>query len=277
MIDFHVHPWTKDFMLKNEPIMQATKFFGVDSFPGSIKDLIRGMDEAGVEKSVILGQDTSHTKSPFFKNYTIKNEQLKKLSDSYPDRFVPFAGVDPNEGAGALVKLRAAIEDMGFKGLKLHPSANSVYINDERVYMLCEYCQDKGIPVLFHTGTTGLGNCEIKYSKPEYVDELAIQFPELKIIMAHFGWPWHEVAMAVALRHKNVYLDISGWKPKYIPDSVIRYMNGPLADKFLFGTDYPMIRQKEWKMDFEKSLKLKLKDEVIEKLLDSNARRVLGI
>jgi predicted TIM-barrel fold metal-dependent hydrolase len=264
-------------MLKNAPIMQAVKFFGVNSLPDSIDDLIRDMDEAGVEKSVILGQDTSHTKSSSFKNYTIRNEYLKKLHDSYPNRLIPFAGVDPNEGAGALAKLRIAVENLGFKGLKLHPSANSVYINDERVYMLCEYCQERSIPILFHTGTTGLGNCEIRYSKPEYVDELAIQFPELKIIMAHFGWPWHEVAIALALRHKNVYLDISGWKPKYIPEPVVRYMNGPLADKFLFGTDYPMIRQKEWKMDFERNLKQKLKDEVIEKLLDLNARRVLNI
>jgi len=277
MIDFHVHPWTKDFMLKNAPIMEAVRFFGVDSLPDSIDQLIRDMDEVGIEKSVILGQDSSHTKSVPFKNYTVRNEYLKKLNDSYPDRLIPFAGVDPNEGAGALAKLRAAVEGMGFKGLKLHPSVNSVYINDERIYMLCEYCQERGIPVLFHTGTTVLGNCEIKYSKPEFVDELAIQFPELIIIMAHFGWPWHEVAMALALRHKNVYLDISGWKPKYIPESVIRYMNGPLADKFLFGTDYPMIRQKEWKTDFEKSLKLKLKNQVIEKLLDSNARRVLKV
>ncbi|MEM0117830.1 MAG: amidohydrolase family protein [Conexivisphaerales archaeon] len=277
MIDFHVHPWTKGFMLKNRPIMKAVDFFHVDRLPESIDDLIAEMDSAGVEISVILGQDTSHTASPAFSNYTISNEFLRQLVDQHPGRLVAFAGIDPNEGAEALRKLRIAVEEMGFRGLKVHGSVNSIYINDERIYLLCEYCQERGLPVLFHTGTTALGDCQVKYCKPEYIDEIAEQFPDLKIVMAHFGWPWHEVAIAVALRHKNVYMDISGWKPKYIPEIVVRYMNGPLADRFLFGTDYPMIRQTEWVEEFKRYLRPKLKEEVSKKLVESNARNILGL
>ena len=93
--------------------------------------------------------------------------------------------------------------------------------------------------------------------------------------MAHFGWPWSDVAMAIALRNPNVYLDISGWRPRYLPANVVSYMNGPLQDRFVFGTDYPMLRQKEWMEDFE-NLKRKLKPEVVEKLLKTNAQRLLS-
>ena len=95
--------------------------------------------------------------------------------------------------------------------------------------------------------------------------------------MAHFGWPWPEVAIAIALRNKNVFIDVSGWKPRYLPQSILPYLNGILQDRFLFGTDYPMLRQKECIDDFRATLDPKLKSGVGEKLLSSNASRLLAI
>ena len=94
--------------------------------------------------------------------------------------------------------------------------------------------------------------------------------------MAHFGWPWTDVSIAIALRNPNVFIDVSGWKPRYIPASLLPYLNGILSDRFLFGTDYPMLRQKEWMADFNTSLSPKLKHGVTEKLLFRNAERLLA-
>jgi uncharacterized protein len=108
------------------------------------------------------------------------------------------------------------------------------------------------------------------------VDEVCQAFPDLKVVMAHFGWPWPEVAVAIALRSPNVFIDVSGWKPKYLPQSIMPYLNGILQDRFLFGTDYPMLRQKEWLDDYRQNLEPKLRAGVSGKLLGGNAERLLG-
>ncbi len=267
-------------MKRNGPIMKACDFFKLDvsKLPSSTDELLDEMDEAGVAMAVILGQDTSSTKNPAFKNYTLRNDDVARIAAKSGDRLVPFAGVDPNAGRDALRELKRGIKSLGMRGLKVHGSANSVYLNDRKLmYPIYELCQDAGIPVLVHTGTTGLGDTEIRYSKPELVDEICQSFPDLKVVMAHFGWPWPDVTVAVALRSPNVFIDVSGWKPRYLPPSIMPYLNGILQDRFLFGTDYPMLRQKEWLDDFRVNLAPKLKPGVSEKLLGANARRMLAL
>ena len=277
--DVHVHPWTRDFMKKNGPIMKACDFFklDVDKLPTSVDQILDEMEEAGVTRAVILGQDTSATSNPAFRNYTLRNDEVAAIAAKSGDRLIPFAGVDPNAGGEAVKELRRAVSELGMRGLKVHSSANSVYINDRKLmFPIYEYCEEAGIPVLLHTGTTGLGDTEIRYSKPELVDEVCAAFPDLKVVMAHFGWPWPEVTLAIALRSPNVFIDVSGWKPRYIPPSVMPYLNGILQDRFLFGTDYPMLRHREWIDDFQANVRPKLKPGVAEKLLSGNAERLFS-
>ncbi len=266
-------------MKKNGPIMKACSFFKLDvsRLPETTGQLLDEMEEANVSKAVILGQDTHATRNPAFRNYTMKNDDVARIAAKSNGRLIPFAGLDPNSGKAALSELKRAVRRLGMRGLKVHSSANSVYLNDRRLmYPIYDFCQDAGIPVLFHTGTTGLGYCEIKYSKPELLDDVCQSFPDLKVVMAHFGWPWPDIAMAVALRNPNVFIDVSGWRPKYIPQSVFPYLNGILQERFLFGTDYPMLRQKEWLEDFHANLAPKLKPGVEGKLLSRNAKRLLS-
>lgn len=277
--DVHVHPWTRSFMKKNGPIMKACDFFKLDvsRLPSTTGQLLEEMDEAGVARAVILGQDTHATRNPAFKNYTLKNDEIARIASRSKDRLVPFAGVDPNARRAALSELRRASNYLGMRGLKIHGSANSVYLNDRKLmFPLYDFCQEKGLPILFHTGTTLLGDCEIKYSKTELLDEVCQTFPDLKVVMAHFGWPWPDVAVAIALRNPNVFIDVSGWKPKYFPQAIIPYLNGILQDRFLFGTDYPMLRQKEWMEDYKASLAPRLKAGVGDKLLSGNAKKLVA-
>jgi hypothetical protein len=266
-------------MKKNGPIMKACNFFKLDfsKLPISTGQILEEMEEAGVARAVILGQDTHATRNPAFKSYTLKNDEIAKLAGGSGDRLIPFAGVDPNSGREAVSELKRAVKKLGMRGLKVHSSANSVFINDrKRMFPIYEFCQEAELPILIHTGTTGLGDCEIKYSKTELIDEVCQGFPDLRVILAHFGWPWPEVAMAIALRNPNVYIDVSGWKPRYIPQSVLSYLNGNLQDRFLFGTDYPMLRHKDWLDDYRANLEPRLKPEVGEKLLSRNAERLLS-
>lgn len=266
-------------MKRNGPIMKACNFFKLDveKLPETTEQLLHEMDEVGVSKAVILGQDTHATGNPAFRNYTLKNDEVASIAARSNGRLIPFAGVDPNSGREAVRELKRVVNKLGMRGLKVHNSANSVYLNDRKLmYPIYEFCQEAGLPILFHTGTTGLGDTEIKYSKPELLDEVCQGFPDLKVVMAHFGWPWPEVTIAIALRNPNVFIDVSGWKPRYLPPSILPYMNGILQDRFLFGTDYPMLRQKEWMDDFKASLAPKLKPSVSKKLLSGNANRLLA-
>jgi predicted TIM-barrel fold metal-dependent hydrolase len=277
--DVHVHPWTRAFMKRNGPIMKACRFFKLDvsKLPLSTDQLLDEMEEAGVARAVILGQDTHATANLAFKSYTIRNDEIVSVAKKSGDRLIPFAGVDPNAGKEALSELKRATKKLGMRGLKVHGSANSVYLNDRKLmYPIYDYCEENGLPILFHTGTTGLGDCEIKYSKTELMDEVCQSFPGLKVIMAHFGWPWPDVAIAIALRNPNVFIDVSGWKPRHLPQSIMPYLNGILQDRFLFGTDYPMLRHGEWLSDFHENVEPKLKPGVARKLLAGNAKKLLG-
>jgi len=169
----------------------------------------------------------------------------------------------------------------GVKGFKFHPTMQGFYPNDRMAYPLYEAINDGGAIALFHTGQTGVGSgmpggmgMRLKYSNPMYMDDVAADFPDLKIILAHPSFPWQEEALSVATHKPNVYIDLSGWSPKYFPPILVRYINSILQDKMLFGSDWPVITPDRWLSDFSK---LEIRDEIRPKVLKANARRILSI
>lgn len=209
------------------------------------------------------------------------NDYVADVVDRYPDRFVGFASVDPWKGEAALAELERSVRDRGLRGLKMHPSTQAFYPNDHQHYPLWEMASNLGIPIVFHTGQTGVGTGQkggkgirFKYAHPLLLDDVAVDFPDLNIIMAHPAVPWQEEQLAVVLHKANVYMDLSGWSPKYFRPILTQYLKSLLQDKVLFGTDYPMIQPERWLSDFEQ---LPLTDAVRQKILVGNAQRLLGL
>jgi predicted TIM-barrel fold metal-dependent hydrolase len=208
------------------------------------------------------------------------NEQVLAAAREHPDVLIPFASVDPHKGKLAVREARELIE-RGVRGFKFHPNTQAFFPNEHSWYPLYEVIEQAGLIALFHSGTTGIGagmpgggGVRLKYSNPMHVDDVAADFPGLSIILAHPSFPWQDEALAVAVHKPNVYIDLSGWSPKYFPENLIRYTNGPLREKMLFGSDFPLITPDRWLADFER---LPIKDEVRPLVLKHNAARLLGL
>jgi predicted TIM-barrel fold metal-dependent hydrolase len=177
--------------------------------------------------------------------------------------------------ADAVTRARQLVEDHGVAGFKFHPSLQGFDPSSPEYYPLWETLQDLNVPTLFHTGQNGIGaglpgggGIKLRWSNPALLDDVAADFPNLQIIMAHPSVPWQEEAISIATHKSNVWIDLSGWSPKYFPAELVRAANSRLQDKVLFGTDYPLITPQKWFGAFEN---LQLKDEVRPKILKANA------
>jgi predicted TIM-barrel fold metal-dependent hydrolase len=198
----------------------------------------------------------------------------------HPDVLLPFASVDPRAGAEAVALLRDLVA-AGARGLKLHPSLQSFVPNDPSYYPLYATAAELGVPTVFHTGQTGIGaglpggrGIKLRYSDPMLLDDVAADFPELTIVLAHPSVPWQDAAISIATHKSNVYIDLSGWSPKYFRPELVRAANGLLRHKVLFGSDYPLLTPDRWLADFDQ---LEIKPEVRPLILKENAVRLLGL
>jgi uncharacterized protein len=212
--------------------------------------------------------------------HRLGNDEVLAAAAANPDVLIPFGSVDPHKGKLGVREARELIE-RGVRGFKFHPNIQAFWPNDRAWYALYEVIADAGLIALFHSGTTGIGagmpgggGVRLKYSNPMLVDDVAADFPELDIILAHPSFPWQEEALAVAVHKPNVYIDLSGWSPKYFPEILVQYINTRLKDKMLFGSDYPLITPDRWLADFEK---LEIRDEVRPLVLKENAIRLFGL
>lgn len=210
----------------------------------------------------------------------VPNSLVAHAVRDHPDVFCGFGSVDPRKGERAVDEL-SEIEALGLKGVKLHPSLQAFAPDDERYWPLYARCQELGLACLFHTGTSGIGarrpggqGVRLDYSRPIRVDAVAADFPDLTVIAAHFGFPWHQELMAIALHKTNVFIDVSGWAPRHIPREVVREMGGRLQDQFLFGSDYPFIQPGRC---LDELSALGLDSQALEKILAGNGRRLLGL
>jgi predicted TIM-barrel fold metal-dependent hydrolase len=211
----------------------------------------------------------------------IPNEEIAEVCAEHPDVLIPFASIDPWRGQAGVRAARRLIERHGVRGFKFHPSVQAFHPNDPMAYPLYEVLQDHGMVALFHSGQTGIGagvrgggGIRLKYANPLALDDVATDFPDLKIIIAHPSFPWQDEALAIATHKPLVHIDLSGWSPKYFPPQLVRYANTLLKDKVLFGSDYPVITPDRWLTDFAA---LDIKPEVRPRILKDNAARLLGL
>ena len=211
----------------------------------------------------------------------ITNEEIAELAHQHSDVAIPFASINPHRGKEGVLQARRLIKDYGVKGFKFHPSVQDFFPNDRMAYPLYEAIAEAKLPALFHTGQTGVGagtpgggGIRLKYSHPMLLDDVAADFPDMPIILAHPSFPWQEEALSVATHKPQVYIDLSGWSPKYFPPILVQYANTLLKDKILFGSDYPVMSPERWMADFEK---LDIKPEVRPLIMKENAARLLRL
>jgi predicted TIM-barrel fold metal-dependent hydrolase len=211
----------------------------------------------------------------------VPNEEVAEAAAANPDVLIPFASIDPFRGRAGVRQARRLVEEYGVRGFKFHPNIQGFCPNDRMAYGLYEVIEETGTVALFHTGQTGIGagvpggaGIRLKYSNPLHVDDVAADFPQLKIILAHPSFPWQDEALAVATHKPGVHIDLSGWSPKYFPPQLVQYANTLLQDKVLFGSDFPVLTPDRWLADFDK---LPIKDSVRPKILKDNAARLLGL
>jgi hypothetical protein len=279
-IDVHVHieiDGHGHHSMDDELLAASAKYFRAshNRTPAlaEIADLYRTLNMAAVVFTVDAATATGHA--------AISSEEIATQAAEHADVLIPFGSVDPLRGADAVTQARSLVRDYGVKGFKFHPTLQGFAPNDQAFYPLWAEIESLGVPALFHTGQTGIGaglpggrGLKLRLSDPMLVDDVAADFPALTVILAHPSVPWVASSISMATHKSNVYIDLSGWSPKYFPADLVRAANSYLQDKVLFGTDYPLLTPERWLRDFEG---LELKPDARAKILKSNAVKVLGL
>lgn len=211
----------------------------------------------------------------------VPNDYIAEVVAQHPDVFLGFGVVDPRLGALAAREVRRC-KELGLIGIgELNPARQHFFPHDHDVYPVWEAAEEAGLPVLFHggyaaagSGTPGGLGVKLRYAQPIYLDDVAADFPDLNLICAHPSWPWESEALAVTLHKANVYMDLSGWAPKYMSAEVRQYVNSRIQDKVLFGSDWPGLDPERWVTEFDA---LGFKPVVRQKVLLDNAKRLFGL
>jgi len=279
-IDVHVHAEVGadgHRALPDHLLSASARYFGADGertpTVAAIADYYRQRRMAAVVFTVDARTATGHPPVP--------SDEVARACAGHPDVLIPFGSVDPLRGAEAVRQARSLVAEHAVRGFKFHPSLQAFEPNDQVAYPLYEALQELDTIALFHSGQTGIGaglpggaGIRLKYANPMALDDVAADFPDLRIVIAHPSFPWQDEALAVATHKPNVYIDLSGWSPKYFPPLLVRYANTLLRDKVLFGSDFPLLTPDRWLADFDT---LDIKPEVRPLILKENAARLLGL
>ncbi len=211
----------------------------------------------------------------------IPNEEIAEAAAKNSDVMIAFASIDPHKGRMGAREARKLIEEHGVKGFKFHPTVQGFHPYDRMAWPIYEVIAEHKLPAIFHSGHSGIGSgmrcgggLRLEYSNPMHLDDVAIAFPDMQIVIAHPSFPWQDEALSVAMHKPNVWIDLSGWSPKYFPPQLVQYANTLLRDRMLFGSDYPLITPERWMSDFEQG---GFRDEVKPLILKRNAMRLLGL
>lgn len=279
-IDIHVHVEKDDHghISVNDDILAASeKYFGAEvNRTPTVADIAAYYRERNMAAVVFTVDATTA-----MRHDALSSEEIADNVAKFDDTLIAFGSVDPLQGDAAIERAIKLVNDHGVKGFKFHPGMQDFYPNDRAFYPLFEEIDKLGVPILSHTGQTGIGagmpggaGIKLRSCNPMYLDDLAADFPSLKIIMAHPSVPWQAEAISIATHKANTYIDLSGWSPKYFAPELVRATNGMLRNQVLFGTDYPVIDPDKWVAAFEK---LEMKPEVLPLVLKENARKLLNL
>lgn len=276
-IDMHVHVSTKEWMTGSlGPMLENTaKYFRSEVRIRTVEDMAAEFEQWDIFGVLLAWDAETATGQP-----PLTNDFVADICKAFPDRFVGFASVDPHK-PDAIEELERAVTELGMKGLKLHPQVQRFYPNEPRWDPLWDKCEEHRLPIVAHVGQTGLGagvpggsGIAFDYGRPMLMDMVAANHPELTVIMAHFGYPWHLEVLASAMHKTNVWVDLSGWRPKYIPPEVKRDCRGRLNDRFVWGSDYPMLDPGRILDEFDE---MGLEGERQDNVLVRNAARLLNL
>jgi uncharacterized protein len=272
-IDTHVH--IESEIPDNDADKAAKKYFGDSGAGRSRKELADYYRSRNIG-CVVFSVDERLTGRP-----QVPNDDVGQFAAENSDVIMAFASVDPTRGPEAVKEARRLIATGLFRGFKLHPPLQQFFPNDKIAYPFYEVLNEAKMPVIFHTGHSGIGTgmpggggVHLKYGNPMDIDDVAVDFPDMPIILAHPSFPWQDEALSVCLHKPQVYIDLSGWSPKYFPASLIQYANTLLKKKMLFGSDYPLITPDRWMKDFAE---IAIRDEVRPLILKDNAVRLFGL
>jgi predicted TIM-barrel fold metal-dependent hydrolase len=271
---FDVHVHLEHTGAETEADRKAAAYFkgGADRDPTALAEYYRSRRMA----FVIFTVDETLTGMP-----RLSNDDVAAFAAANADIAIAFASINPNRGNDGVREARRLVEAGLVKGLKLHPPIQEFWPNDRIAYPLYEVFAEARLPVIFHTGHSGIGTgmrggggIRLKYGNPMPIDDVAVDFPDMPIVMAHPSFPWQDEAISICLHKPQVYIDLSGWSPKYFSPTLVQYANSLLKHKVMFGSDYPMLTPDRWLSDFQA---LPIKDEVRPLILKENALRLLKL
>ena len=272
-IDTHVH--IESEQRGNQAGEAARQYFGntgVDYSRAALAEYYRSRNMG----CVVFSVDERLTGRP-----PVPNDEVAAFAAANSDIMIAFASVNPMRGKEAVAEAERLIHAGGIRGFKLHCPLMEFHAHDQKAYPFYEVVNAARLPLLFHTGHSGIGTgmpggggVRLKYGHPMDIDDVAVDFPDMPIILAHPSFPWQDEAISVCLHKPQVYIDLSGWSPKYFSPTLIQYANSLLKKKMLFGSDYPMLTPDRWLADFAG---IAIKDEVRPLILKENAMRLLGL
>ena len=211
----------------------------------------------------------------------VSNYEIAEFGAENSDIMIPFASIDPHKGKYGAREARDLVENYGVKGFKFHGIAQNAHPADRMAYPIYEVINEYRLPAIFHTGHSGMGTgmrggggMRLKYGQPMLIDDVAVDFPDMKIILAHPSWPWVDESLSMALHKDNVFIDLSGWSPRYFQPQIIQYANTQLKHKMMFGSDFPLIHPMKW---LKAAKEVGFRDEVLPLIMKDNAVKVLGL
>jgi hypothetical protein len=277
IIDLHCYPNTQKWIDCQGPYVEALeKYWGRAWQAKTEEEVVAEFTEFDIEALLVALDLTTTIETP-----PCDNNYVAGMRDRHDTIIQAWAAIEPALGQAAIDEAKHAINDLNMIGFHFHPIMQHIRVDDKSFYPLWDEITQLKVPVMIDVGMTGMGagtpgglGAKTRNAHPESIDALAADFPDLTIIMSHPGYPWIDETTAVALHKGNVFWEMSGWSPKYLPDSLKKDIRSRLKDKVMFGSDYPSIPYKRILSEWDQ---MGYSDDMLEKFFHRNAESILDL